>query len=233
MQFCHECGATLNPKAKFCQRCGKPTLTEPARLHPAMSAEPPLGPQTSPWGYTASLPRPGSGLAVFCTILMILLVALIVVMLVAIIASGPRISGDEEVAIAIVAVVLTLVSLLYAILYLVWLYQTWSAVPPRHRSTTPGAAVGFLFIPFFNIYWMFRAVVGLSYSLERALVGRPQAGPPGAGSGVAIAACVMALIPGPNCLAWLMFIIWINTANAAKNRLIRAELNSRYGPPGL
>lgn len=34
-------------------------------------------------------------------------------------------------------------------------YRCWSTLPIRYRATTPGRAVGFMFIPFFNFYWAF------------------------------------------------------------------------------
>jgi len=37
------------------------------------------------------------------------------------------------------------------------LYRIWDLIPPREAATTPGKAVGFQFIPFFNIYWNFIA----------------------------------------------------------------------------
>jgi len=51
---------------------------------------------------------------------------------------------------------LSLVTLPLAVVTLVFSamlhYQMWQAVPERFRRTTPGKAVGFLFIPFFNFY---------------------------------------------------------------------------------
>ena len=35
------------------------------------------------------------------------------------------------------------------------LFQCWKALPEAHRKTTPGKAVGFLFIPVFTYYWEF------------------------------------------------------------------------------
>ena len=68
--------------------------------------------------------------------------------------------------------VLGLVVFPLAILELVFMciliHQWWSAVPVEHRSTTPGTAVGFLFIPFFDFYWIFRAIPGLVKCLDRA-----------------------------------------------------------------
>jgi len=34
-------------------------------------------------------------------------------------------------------------------------YQCWKALPERYRATTPGKAVGYLFIPIYNFYWAF------------------------------------------------------------------------------
>ena len=45
------------------------------------------------------------------------------------------------------------------------LHKLWSLIPTHKARTTPGKAVGFLFIPFFNIYWVFVAI----YSLAKAL----------------------------------------------------------------
>jgi tRNA A-37 threonylcarbamoyl transferase component Bud32 len=34
-------------------------------------------------------------------------------------------------------------------------YRCWQVLPSKHRATSPGKALGFLFIPFFNFYWAF------------------------------------------------------------------------------
>jgi len=41
-------------------------------------------------------------------------------------------------------------------------YKMWKAIQDGHERTTPGKAVGFLFIPFFNLYWIFQAFWGFS-----------------------------------------------------------------------
>jgi len=41
-------------------------------------------------------------------------------------------------------------------------YKMWAAIQDGHARTTPGKAVGFMFIPFFNLYWMFQAIWGFS-----------------------------------------------------------------------
>jgi hypothetical protein len=39
------------------------------------------------------------------------------------------------------------------------LYRAWKCLQPGGLArTTPGKAIGFLFIPFFNLYWIFQAI---------------------------------------------------------------------------
>ena len=47
--------------------------------------------------------------------------------------------------------------LLALIFKCILLYRLWRLVPPEEAATTPGKAVGFLFIPLFNLYWNFIA----------------------------------------------------------------------------
>lgn len=54
-----------------------------------------------------------------------------------------------------------LLALLFA--FAVWigfLHAAWSAIQDAETGLSPGRAVGFLFIPVFNLFWMFRSVGG-------------------------------------------------------------------------
>lgn len=46
------------------------------------------------------------------------------------------------------------------IVLLIFYYKMWKALPPSFARTTPGRAVGFLFIPIFNFYWIFQVYWG-------------------------------------------------------------------------
>jgi len=49
-------------------------------------------------------------------------------------------------------------------------YVLWQVIPPKIARTTPGKALGFCFIPFFNwFYWNFVSLVGLSKDINEAL----------------------------------------------------------------
>lgn len=60
--------------------------------------------------------------------------------------------------------------LTFNVYWIFWLYKTYRQVR-RHSATattiTPGRAVGFLFIPLFNIYWFFRVVFDFPRALAR------------------------------------------------------------------
>ena len=73
----------------------------------------------------------------------------------------------------------------YAIVNMVWIYQFWSWLPPDQRWTnmwkkyiSPGTAIGFLFIPYFNLYWMFVVYLGIADIMERMRVQFPSSKPP-------------------------------------------------------
>jgi hypothetical protein len=64
--------------------------------------------------------------------------------------------------IALVFFALLLSLVLPTVAMAVLVYKMWSSLPAEHRRTGPGAAVGFLFIPFFNLYWVFQAYPGFA-----------------------------------------------------------------------
>ncbi len=60
------------------------------------------------------------------------------------------------------------IPLLAAVVLLYFLlYRFWQVVQDDQARTTPGRAVAFLFIPFFQLYWYFVAFHGLSKELSR------------------------------------------------------------------
>lgn len=63
-------------------------------------------------------------------------------------------SGNGGLAMISIGALLLLGS---AIVRLTTLYRAWVVLQPATTVTTPGKAVGFLFIPFFNLYWIFIA----------------------------------------------------------------------------
>jgi hypothetical protein len=58
-------------------------------------------------------------------------------------------------------------SLINMVLTWVLLYKYWEVVQDGNASTSPAKAIGFMFIPFFNFYWVFRAYWRLSKDINR------------------------------------------------------------------
>ena len=58
-----------------------------------------------------------------------------------------------------------------AIAWLVLLYRYWKFLPAGEACTTPAKAVGYLFIPVFNLYWIFVSFWKMSRSYDK-LMGR-------------------------------------------------------------
>jgi hypothetical protein len=117
--------------------------------------------------------------------------------------------------------------LAYFVLVLTWIAKSWGMLPPMARMTqtgrivTPGQAVGFLFIPFFNLYWYFVVSMGLCDALNRQLAayGSPKRAP----RGLAMAAAIVQVIPYVNLfigpLVWLPFMFVTDGAKREYARL--------------
>lgn len=57
--------------------------------------------------------------------------------------------------------------LLSAIFFYMNIYRAWSCLRAGAPRTTPGMAIGMLFIPLYNLYWMFVAIAGLPKDWNR------------------------------------------------------------------
>ena len=76
---------------------------------------------------------------------------------------------------------------------IVFHYRVWKLIPAQFAETTPGKAVGYLFIPFFNFYWAFTSFAGLNRSLNRFAEARGLTPPRlNVGMGTAVAVFIIA-----------------------------------------
>jgi len=198
----------------------KPALQAAARPTPAAAGAPPA--PYAPPPFAVPTERPGWGLAGTWIALSTLTWIFGFVALALVLDAGSRISDREAVPILISFGLDLLLMIPATILYLVWLYKAWAAVPEQYRSATPGAAVGFLFIPFYNYYWVFRALPGLSASIRRAREAVDPGRTGSAGFGIGVTAAVILIIPYVNMIAWPFVLIWVILANGAKNRMLRS-----------
>lgn len=54
-----------------------------------------------------------------------------------------------------------------AVIFLVFIYRMWAAIQAEGARTTPGKAVGLLFVPIFNVYWAFQVFGGFAADVNR------------------------------------------------------------------
>jgi hypothetical protein len=64
---------------------------------------------------------------------------------------------------ALILIGMGLVIATYAnVVWFALIYRMWAAIQDGHARTSPGRAVGLLFIPFYNFYWIFQAFPGFA-----------------------------------------------------------------------
>ncbi len=73
------------------------------------------------------------------------------------------------VAIGLVSMLGTLAMIAGIVFQLMLHHGCWRTLRADQPLTTPGRAVGFLFIPIYNLYWMFISFGGLGRELDRVL----------------------------------------------------------------
>jgi hypothetical protein len=129
---------------------------------------------------------------------------------------------------------LTLVGAL--VLFYVLLYKAWNQIQDGHARTSAGKAVGFLFIPFFNLYWLFVAIYGLAWDLHnyvarRRLYGRHNLLPYPVSPGLGLACCILMicnLIPFLNFVTvpatLIVLVIWLGAVRSASANIAAARL---------
>lgn len=142
-------------------------------------------------------------------------------------------SNDAATSVAAVLMMAWLpLSAVYCVAALVWLYKSWEMIPAAFRVTasgkrvSPGAAVGLLFIPGFNVfYWSFVCAGGLCDALNNVLAayGSPRRAP----RGFAIACSVLQIAPYLNLILapffWLAWMFMVDAAKAEYARLAATQ----------
>jgi|GEM_PF-1049080 len=80
--------------------------------------------------------------------------------------------------------------------FVMWMrliYRMWQSVQDSYARTTPAKAVGFLFIPYFNLYWIFQAWWGFAKDCN-SYIERNQAPVRKLPEGLFLAVCILTVI---------------------------------------
>ena len=131
---------------------------------------------------------------------------------------GFALVANEEEA-GMVFIFLGYVPMIYAVVVVcVLIYKMWSAIQGPTARSTPGKALGFLFIPFYNFYWIFMAFWGWTkdYNALANQRGMTQRAP----EGLALAMCNMTLCGIIPFLGYLIALVNIVVTVAFYNSAI-------------
>ena len=71
------------------------------------------------------------------------------------------------IGLAAAAVIGLICTAIGATCFFILMYRAWAIIQDGRLRPSPGRAVGFLFIPFFNLYWTWVAIWGLACALNR------------------------------------------------------------------
>jgi hypothetical protein len=76
---------------------------------------------------------------------------------------------DKELPWVIVSITvpLALLGISVCVVQCMFIYKAWSSIQDGHVRTTPRKALGFMFIPLFNFYWIFQAVWGFAVDFNK------------------------------------------------------------------
>jgi hypothetical protein len=102
-------------------------------------------------------------------------------------------SGGKDEAVDVLVVLIVVLCIYLTIVMAVFLHKLWSAIQAGSPRTTPGRAVGFLFIPLFNCYWIFQAFWGWTRDFN-SFVATKSLRAPRMPEGLALAICILAIV---------------------------------------
>lgn len=74
---------------------------------------------------------------------------------------GP-LSYSDSMSLVGVNMIAKLVAIPAGVFIFLWIYKIWKSIQDGNARTTPGRAVGFLFIPVYNIVWAFQVIWGFA-----------------------------------------------------------------------
>ncbi len=149
---------------------------------------------------------------------------------------GGAVGDDVGAVLAVIGVLTAFFGRL--VVALIWIYGAWAAIPADYRVTStgkrvsPGEAIGFLFIPFYNLYWMFVASGGLCDALDYLL--RSSGSQRTAPKGLAMGAAICQFIPYVNLLIapFLWFFYMLGVDSAAQELQNTTSMNGGAGAAG-
>jgi hypothetical protein len=144
----------------------------------------------SKWFYLGSIVGvPAVGTVLFVVALVILILAGILTGYVVDLSHA----STSTLVTSILLILLGAAAILYGLtIWYILLYKAWSVIQDGHTSTTPGKAVGFIFIPIYDFYWIFRVWWGFARDYNR-YIERNALNLPKLKAGLFLAFCILSV----------------------------------------
>lgn len=175
----------------------QPPQPAPGNLHPAGNLE---ATSADPAGPYPHIGVSGASFGMWMGLLFGgLALGIIALVVIAKAEEGGRLTGAATVILLGLGGVGYLLMLISSILTLVYIFRAWKCLEPGGMArTSPGAAVGLMFVPFFNLYWIFQAIHGLSVDWNRTVDAYPDiARAPKLAEGMFLTYCITSLVFPP------------------------------------
>ncbi len=210
--FCTECGTRNLDEGKFCVSCGKPLRQQPVPNQPPPPPPvfhqpqypnyPPPVPPSPQIAYTPAGGRSKMSKAIY----MIFAAGGILVGTLLTVWGATDSKVDELLYFSWLPLLPALISLYMMI------YKMWAAIQDGYARMTPGKAIGFMFIPLFNIYWFFQVFYGWAKDYNSYLA-RHNLNLPRVSEGTFLIYAISSLICFPVAIV-MLFIVIKNVCNA-------------------
>jgi len=154
--FCTECGTKNREDGKFCVSCGKPLHQQSAAKEPPapILQHPPNLPPMPPLPRIVTNNRTGGRSRMNKSIYMIFAAGGLLLTTLLTVWGATDSKVDELLYFSWLPLIPSIIALYTMI------YKMWAAIQDGYARTTPGKAVGFMFIPLFNLYWFFQVFYG-------------------------------------------------------------------------
>ncbi|MCA9283516.1 MAG: hypothetical protein KDA30_15940, partial [Phycisphaerales bacterium] len=109
------------------------------------------------------------------------------------------------------------------VFWAMFLFKSWNQIQDGNQETSPGQAIGFMFIPLFNLYWQFIAIYKLTKNLN-AYGRRHNIQFAEINEGMAKTTCILLCIPLANLVGAIMMFIVFNQIKIASMAIAQARL---------
>ncbi|MBR5709808.1 MAG: hypothetical protein IKX40_03550 [Thermoguttaceae bacterium] len=101
--------------------------------------------------------------------------------------------NDLHLGMSISAIISVAIGIIFFIPFLMFYYRCWSIIQDGYARTTPGKAVGLMFIPLFNLIWQFTFFHGLTANIN-SYMKRHNISARYCSQGLALMICILNLI---------------------------------------